>query len=75
MTNTAHSHCTHPATKAARAKCRRERGQLQAEVVDIRNDRDPFALLPEVEDDWADADTLYDGPIYDPREGDADLLD
>lgn len=29
--NNSHRHCTHPATKAGRAKCRRERGKISAE--------------------------------------------
>ena len=30
MTNTAHANCTHPATKAARAACRREIAKIVA---------------------------------------------
>lgn len=33
---TTHSHCTHPVTKAARAKCRKERGSFYAQAMSAR---------------------------------------
>lgn len=67
-----HSHCTHPATKAARAKCRRE--NVQPVISTAPLPADPFDLLPEVEDDWVDPDSFF-GTGDDSGSGDADLLD
>lgn len=74
MTSTMnHSHCPHPATKAARAKCRKARAsrdaQVAAEVASLITAYDKGADLDEVIHDLA----LLVPAVADAYYGDTDL--
>lgn len=56
MTSTPHTSCTHPATKAARATCRKARAALAATIA-----REVEALVASYYDCTADAEDIMGG--------------
>jgi len=56
MTMTSHTDCPHPATKAARAKCRKVRAAHEAEVASLRE-----AIIRSYYDNTADVEDIIAG--------------